>query len=129
MSRKVIKRKNVVIAHDFDDGSGNTVSVFKLDLNLDFQPDTMNVKMINALGDQELQNRVNNVYVLHCHNINEYIGSFFDGSTSTPNLIFDVSNATFNTEWSFRSLDVDGNLDTDSLASLTIHLEFSKHED
>lgn len=60
MSRKVIKRKNVVIAHDFDDGSGNTVSVFKLDLNLDFQPDTMNVKMINALGDQELQNRVNN---------------------------------------------------------------------
>ena len=128
MNRKVINRKNIILAHSFVDVL-NTNPFIKKHIDLSFQPDTMIVKLINALGTQDLQTREDEVYTLFCRNINEHIGSFFDGSTSTPNLTFDVSNATFNTEWIIESQRYNGSLDRTSSAIIIIHLEFLQHEE
>lgn len=128
MCRKVINRKNIVVIHDFVD-QGGTNPRFSKNIHLSFQPDTMIVKLINAIGYQDPLAKVIDTYLLYCQNINECIGSFYDGSTSTPNLTFDVKNATFNTEWIFESRNYDGELDNQSSAILAIHLEFLKHED
>ena len=128
MKRKVINRKNIILAHSFFNAI-NTDPFIKKHIDLSFQPDTMIVKLINALGAQDQQSREDEVYTLFCRNINEHIGSFFDGSTSTPNLTFDVSNATFNTEWIIESRQYDGSLDRSSSAIIIIHLEFLQHEE
>ena len=127
MNRKVINRKNIVIAHDF---TGATVAKFQSNIYLQFQPDTMNVKLINTSGGENIVAfKERNTSLIYCQNINEYIGSFWDGTTSTPNLTFDVKNQTFNTAWLFESRKVDGTVDTTSTCSIAIHLEFLQHEE
>lgn len=127
MSR-VINRKNIIVTSVL---TGDRQ--FSRFISLPFQADTMIVKLITCLGATEFKGdgnpeRIGDVRLIWCENVNDCIGSFFDDSTSSPNITFDVSNCAFNTEWKFASKLVDGAFDASSIGTLVIHLEFTQHQ-
>ena len=131
MSR-VINRKNVTIVQDLNDVEG----VFTVNMNSSFKPDTMIVKHI-TYGDPSEEEKIresHGMFLIRCSAVNDYIGSISDspfGNTSvSPNLVFDVSNCTFNTEWRFSIHLNDHDIDNDTIfpGDLVIHLEFTQHQ-
>lgn len=123
MCKKVINRKNIVLSNQL-----STDKVWTTNISMSFQPDTMIVKLVTCSGMADPTSKKDLIRLVKCDNINEYICSFYDGSVSSPGLVFDVRNTTVNTDWTFRSHDYDGTLDSTSDATIAIHLEFLQHE-
>ena len=118
---RIIKRKNINIAINLNTAGNNNSQQF---MALQFQPDVMVVKQITYGGT----NLITGMALIYCEGVNDYIGQVSEASTISPNIVYDVSNRTFNSNWNFQIQNLDKTLNTTFLGSLYITLEFLQFE-
>ena len=127
---QLIRRQNVVIRQTVidDTGGGGTRTVantsnFNANLKLGFIPDIVTIKLIVAKSTAAVATVINSVYVSE---LNNYIGSFYDVSTVTPNATFDLAGVPLDS-WNFILRDTDEKLNTLFTGQFAIHMEFLKY--
>jgi hypothetical protein len=122
-NQKIINRKNIVIKQDLLSARTWTQPV-----TLSFQPDEMRVKLITYCGFTDPTVKVTGCRSIWASQINDHIGSFFDGCIVAPNMKFNAKHISNNSDWTFKILNDDGNLDNSFNGILYVHIEFVEFE-
>ncbi len=123
---KVINRKNIVIAQFIQPG---TAKAWIQPISLDFVADQVIVKHILYCGSADPAAKIDGVRFIKSSLVNDQImGSFYDGCTYSPELVFQLPSFSNNTTYTFRIETVGGVIDPDFDGILSMHLEFTQHE-